>query len=64
MAKKELEEKEYKFFHTGQICELCGEELTKDELDYIEKFGGPKICEHCRNIQNKMDKEWNTGMRK
>lgn len=57
MAKKELEEKENDFFHTGQYCDFCGEELTKEDLDYIEKLGGPKICAECRYKQEKMEKE-------
>ena len=56
-AKQEFEAEQEKRRHTGEYCEICGEELTQDELDYYNKFGGQKLCERCRAIQAKMEKE-------
>lgn len=57
MAKKDLEKQEYEYFHTGEYCEICNEELTKDDLEYIKRFGGRKICAECRRKIEQNEKD-------
>ena len=57
MAKKDLEKQEYEYFHTGEYCEICNEELTKDDLEYIKRFGGRNICAECRRKIEQNEKD-------
>ena len=56
-AKQEFEAEQEKRRHTDENCNRCSRELTKDELEFVENFGGEKFCEDCRAIQAKMEKE-------
>lgn len=57
MAKKDSEKQEYEFLHTGEYCERCGCELTQDDVDYIKKVGGQKLCAACRAEWDKTQKQ-------
>ena len=57
MAKEDFEAEQERRRHTGEYCVVCREELTQDDLDYIEKFGGEKLCEVHRKEQENLQKQ-------
>ena len=56
MASKEQEKQMEDYMRTGEFCEICGEELTKEELEYAEKTGR-KICFNCQRDWEKIQDE-------
>jgi len=57
MVKKDLERQEEEQMHSEQNCECCGDELTKDDVEYNKLWGEMKLCQKCRTKYERLEKE-------
>lgn len=57
IVKKDLERQEEEQMHSGQNCEGCGHELTKDYVEYNKVWGEMKLCQECRTKYERLEKE-------